>query len=106
MGDKYPDYWPKEMGGAYNAGKQRREKEKIEHVGVERSKYEERIDPYKKPTKFSYEDKPSLEEKHGSAIRARDICPMCHGRLYRRKGRYGAFLGCSNYPKCKYTKPL
>lgn len=31
------------------------------------------------------------------------ICPKCGGTLVQRHGRYGAFTGCSNYPKCKYT---
>lgn len=30
------------------------------------------------------------------------ICPRCGGHLVRRQGKYGAFYGCSNYPKCKY----
>ena len=32
------------------------------------------------------------------------ICPKCGGQLVDRKGKYGAFVGCSNYPKCRYTK--
>lgn len=32
------------------------------------------------------------------------ICPNCGGELIERNGRYGAFLGCSNYPKCRYTR--
>ncbi len=32
------------------------------------------------------------------------ICPKCKGRLVERTGKYGKFIGCSNYPKCKYTK--
>lgn len=31
------------------------------------------------------------------------ICPRCGGNLVPRNGRYGYFIGCSNYPKCKYT---
>ena len=31
------------------------------------------------------------------------ICPQCGGQLVLRKGRYGSFYGCSNYPKCKFT---
>ncbi|MBQ9561435.1 MAG: NERD domain-containing protein [Prevotella sp.] len=31
------------------------------------------------------------------------ICPKCGGSLIQRKGKYGTFYGCSNYPKCKYT---
>ena len=34
-------------------------------------------------------------------------CPECHkGHLSVKLGKFGAFLGCSNYPECKYTKPL
>ena len=33
-----------------------------------------------------------------------DICPKCGGRLVKRKGKYGEFIGCSNYPKCHYKK--
>lgn len=32
------------------------------------------------------------------------ICPKCGGTLITRNGKYGEFIGCSNYPKCKYTK--
>lgn len=31
-------------------------------------------------------------------------CPKCGGHLVERTGQYGKFIGCSNYPKCKYTK--
>jgi DNA topoisomerase-1 len=34
-------------------------------------------------------------------------CPSCSGgRLGLRLGRTGAFVGCSNYPECRYTRPL
>lgn len=32
------------------------------------------------------------------------ICPKCGHKLVLRKGAYGPFYGCTNYPKCKYTK--
>lgn len=32
------------------------------------------------------------------------ICPRCGSNLVLRNGKYGTFTGCSNYPKCKYTK--
>ncbi len=35
------------------------------------------------------------------------ICPECgKGRLSIKLGKFGAFIGCSDYPECKYTKPL
>ena len=34
-------------------------------------------------------------------------CPSCEdGRLGLKLGRYGPFVGCANYPDCKYTRPL
>ena len=34
-------------------------------------------------------------------------CPACtEGRLGLRLGRHGPFVGCSNYPECKYTRKL
>jgi DNA topoisomerase I len=35
------------------------------------------------------------------------LCPVCGaGRLGLKLGRFGAFIGCSNYPDCKFTRPL
>ena len=34
---------------------------------------------------------------------ANGLCPRCGGELVLRKGKYGQFYGCSNYPLCKYT---
>ncbi len=33
-----------------------------------------------------------------------EICPQCGKPLVIKTGRYGKFLACSGYPKCKYTK--
>ncbi len=34
-------------------------------------------------------------------------CPLCkEGQLSLKLGKFGAFLGCSNYPTCKYTRPI
>jgi DNA topoisomerase-1 len=40
------------------------------------------------------------------AIPTGEQCPECGGDLLRRKGRYGEFIACSNFPKCKYTTDL
>lgn len=37
---------------------------------------------------------------------AKGICPKCGGNLIRRKGKYGAFYGCGNYPKCRFTMTI
>jgi len=35
------------------------------------------------------------------------LCPSCNkGRLGLKLGRYGSFIGCSNYPECQFTRRL
>jgi len=38
------------------------------------------------------------------AVPTGEKCPKCDSELLLRKGRYGEFIACSNFPKCKYTK--
>lgn len=33
-------------------------------------------------------------------------CPKCSGYLKERTGKFGKFFGCSNYPKCDFTKSI
>ena len=34
-------------------------------------------------------------------------CPKCEdGKLILRKGRYGNFYGCSNFPKCRHMESI
>jgi DNA topoisomerase-1 len=35
------------------------------------------------------------------------LCTVCGtGRLSLKLGKFGAFIGCSNYPECRYTRPM
>jgi DNA topoisomerase-1 len=35
------------------------------------------------------------------------LCPVCGaGKLSIKLGKFGAFIGCSNYPDCRFTRPL
>ena len=47
---------------------------------------------------------PAGEDGDAGAAR---LCPVCkEGRLSLKLGRFGAFVGCGNYPECKYTRQL
>ena len=53
-----------------------------------------------------------LPVEFDGAYRCRDCngtieaCPVCGGWLEPRMGKYGRFLGCSNWPDCDYTRDL
>ncbi|MFM2045872.1 MAG: topoisomerase [Pseudomonadota bacterium] len=49
---------------------------------------------------------PQKTGEDGRVIDTR-VCPTCGtGRLGLKLGRSGGFIGCSNYPDCRYTRPL
>jgi len=45
-----------------------------------------------------HKKKAEVAQKLGS-----NRCPKCGGGLIMRKGKYGDFKGCSNYPKCRFV---
>ena len=47
------------------------------------------------------------EQMHNHLFKDGDNkCPQCGGTLGIKLSKYGAFIGCVNYPKCNYTKRL
>ena len=49
-----------------------------------------------------------LTTTYGNQIKSAEwTCPECGGRLVKRSGRNGIFIGCSNFPKngCRFTRP-
>ena len=59
-------------------------------------------DPFKKNL-----DKAQVEmKKIKKEIKTDKICPKCGKHLIIRSGRFGDFLACSGYPKCKHTENL
>lgn len=44
------------------------------------------------------------EEAGDAGGEAAACCPLCGGVLCLRKGRYGKFYGCGNFPACRYTQ--
>ena len=73
-------------------------KPKTEEVlGVRNAVVIDALDTFLAPLLFK-------ENEDGTDPRA---CPSCaDGRLGLKTSRYGAFIGCSNYPECSYTRPF
>ncbi len=64
---------------------------------------------YKVLDEFYKEFEPAVEEAleklpKKQAEETGEMCPECSHPLVIRKGRYGEFVACSNFPKCKYIK--
>lgn len=46
-----------------------------------------------------------IKKENQAKIKA-GICPSCGGRLIERESKYGKFIGCSNFPKCRFTRSI
>jgi DNA topoisomerase-1 len=47
-----------------------------------------------------------IREAHDVDELVKDPCEKCGGKLTVKSGRFGPFIACSNYPECKFTKPI
>lgn len=48
-----------------------------------------------------------LFSRHEHALeKAYEVCPDCGSELTMKRGKAGAFLSCSNYPNCQYTRSV
>lgn len=60
---------------------------------------------------FSEEMKQAAEKTEGVRIKVPDIetdevCDVCGAKMVKKKGRFGYFLACPNFPECTFTKPI
>ena len=70
---------------------------------------EDKMDNVKVLRDFYNEFEPMVEDafqkmEKKEAPKTGEICPECGGELVVRRGKYGEFVACSNYPTCKYVK--
>ncbi|MDR2874057.1 MAG: DNA topoisomerase I [Methanobrevibacter sp.] len=59
-----------------------------------------------RPAKKSCLDPKCGKENESSTLDIVGECPECGSDLLKRQGRYGEFVGCSNFPKCKFTSSI
>ncbi len=78
------------------------EKEKIEEIN--KIITENKIVNEETIKDHNYNVKKYVEYKNQKAEKG--ICPRCGGKLLMRNSKSGQFYGCSNFPKCRYTKSI
>lgn len=55
---------------------------------------------------------PTVQQKYEIKIKSvrkkydSNVCPECSGTLREKSGQFGRFIGCSNYPRCRYTRKI
>lgn len=69
--------------------------ERIDHIPVLRNFY----DIFEPKVKSAFQDMEKNSPKETG-----EVCPNCGSNMVFKKGKYGEFEACSNYPECKYIK--
>lgn len=59
---------------------------------------------YSEPKNFNYFNQQQMKLAQAHINVLFNACPKCSGTMIERKGRYGKFYGCSNWPTCNYVK--
>lgn len=61
---------------------------------------------YNRPAAQQQKPKTTDAAKSGANGSSQPVCPKCGKTLTERNGKYGKFLGCTGFPKCKYTAKI
>lgn len=65
---------------------------------------------FSKPVTTKEDKKSSVINEDGKAEKLQEVegekCEKCGGKMVLKEGRFGKFLACNNYPKCKNTKTV
>lgn len=79
--------------------------EKLDKIAGGEIKWQEPIKEFYFPFEKNLEKKEKEIEKIDLTEKTNEICPECGKPIVIKFGRYGKFYACSNFPKCKFTKP-
>ncbi|HOK35623.1 MAG TPA: type I DNA topoisomerase [Candidatus Pacearchaeota archaeon] len=79
--------------------------EELDKIARGEIKWQEPIKEFYFPFEKNLEKKEKEIEKIDLTETTDEICPECGKPILIKMGRYGKFYACSDFPKCKFTKP-
>jgi len=80
--------------------------EKLDLIAEEKADWQEVLSEFYAPFMQKIADGKENIKSLKVVVPTGEDCPDCGEPLVKRKGRYGEFISCSTFPKCKYTKNL
>lgn len=97
--EKLEEFFPQFMDEKYTAGME----DKLDKISEGNSSRHDLLTSFYTDFTKCMEDADKNLEKVPDK-KTGENCPLCGAELVVKKGRYGDFIACSNYPKCKYIK--
>lgn len=78
--------------------------EELDDIAEKKEQWQEVLWRFYEPFEQKLLDGKTTIPSQKIAIPTGEDCPECGNPLIKRNGRYGEFVACSGYPKCKYIK--
>jgi DNA topoisomerase-1 len=95
------EYFPNIVDLGFTA----RLEEKLDEIAAGESEWVDVVSdfygPFEEQVRHAEEEMPEVRAEPEKIDRA---CPECGNQLVVRHGRYGKFIGCSDFPTCRYTE--
>jgi len=95
------EYFPEIMDVNFTA----RMEENLDEIALGKRNWDEVLDnfyrPFEKTLNIAYEKMGKIKPEV-----TQETCPKCGSTMVIRIGRFGKFLACSSFPRCRYTVPL
>ena len=88
------------VDSAFSAGME----EKLDSIALKNASWQEVLWEFYEPFMAKIQEGKSNIASQKLSKPTGESCPECGKELVIRKSRYGEFIGCSGYPKCKYIK--
>lgn len=79
---------------------------KLDEIAEEKSDWQQVLSDFYYPFMENISKGKTDIKSQKIAIPIGEKCPQCGGELVKRKGRYGEFIACLNFPKCRYSRNL
>lgn len=98
--EKLVEFFPKYMDASYTAGMET----SLDNIAVSKTDRLKLLNEFWSEFTELYAQADSNMEKIQPKVVEGRLCPQCSSPLVYRKGKYGEFIGCSNYPKCHYIE--
>lgn len=107
LGRKITDYLDKFFHGVINVKFTAHMENRLDDIAENKDDWHDVVDSFWQGFKglLAKADASSLTMK-SQPVETDIICEKCGHKMVIREGRYGKFLGCSNFPKCRNIKPL
>lgn len=97
--DKLQDFFSDLINVKYTA----KMEEELDEIAIGKKTWYELLEDFYQ--KFEPEVKNAFDKMEKKELeKTGEVCPKCGSPLVIRKGKYGPFVACSNFPKCKYIK--